>query len=163
DGGRVSMTVGLAAVTVSLAIGGLIGLFAGYFGGWTDRILMRVIHLKLAFPGILLALIIVTVLGSCLVEVVLGLRIGVGSHQRVGPPDSHAYHRREARLPRHPSGSRHRLRPRIRPREGHERGRYRRDPPLRAGGPGLGPQHEGRALRRGRPEHRRERPPDHVR
>ena len=76
DGGRVSMTVGLAAVTVSLAIGGLIGLVAGYFGGWTDRILMRIIDVKLAFPGILLALVIVTVLGSGLEKVMIAVGIG---------------------------------------------------------------------------------------
>src|SRR5207245_7622548 len=76
DGGRVSMTVGLAAVSVSLAIGGLIGLFAGYFGGWTDRILMRIIDVKLAFPGILLALVIVTVLGSGLEKVMIAVGIG---------------------------------------------------------------------------------------
>ena len=76
DGGRVSMTVGLAAVSVSLAIGGLIGLVAGYFGGWTDRILMRIIDVKLAFPGILLALVIVTVLGSGLEKVMIAVGIG---------------------------------------------------------------------------------------
>ena len=76
DGGRVSLTVGLVAVAISLGVGGLIGLSAGYFGGWTDRILMRIIDVKLAFPGILLALVIVTVLGSGLDKVMIAVGIG---------------------------------------------------------------------------------------
>ncbi|MBI3522595.1 MAG: ABC transporter permease [Chloroflexi bacterium] len=76
DGGRVSLTVGVAAVAISLTIGGLIGLVTGFFGGWTDRILMRVIDVKLAFPGILLALVIVTVLGAGLDKVMIAVGIG---------------------------------------------------------------------------------------
>ena len=76
DGGRVSLTVGLLAVALSLSVGGLIGLVAGYFGGWTDRLLMRIIDVKLAFPGILLALVIVTVLGSGLDKVMIAVGIG---------------------------------------------------------------------------------------
>ena len=76
DGGRVSLTVGLVAVAISLGVGGLIGLVAGYFGGWTERVLMRIIDVKLAFPGILLALVIVTVLGSGLDKVMIAVGIG---------------------------------------------------------------------------------------
>jgi len=76
DGGKISLSVGLAAVAISLSIGGMIGLVAGYFGGWTDRILMRIIDVKLAFPGILLALVIVTVLGSGLDKVMIAVGIG---------------------------------------------------------------------------------------
>ncbi len=75
DGGKISLSVGLAAVAISLSIGGLVGLVAGYFGGWTDRILMRIIDVKLAFPGILLALVIVTVLGSGLDKVMIAVGI----------------------------------------------------------------------------------------
>ena len=76
DGGRVSMTVGLVAVTISLVVGGLVGLVAGYFGRWPDRVLMRIIDVKLAFPGILLALVIVTVLGTGLEKVMIAVGIG---------------------------------------------------------------------------------------
>jgi peptide/nickel transport system permease protein len=76
DGGRVSLSVGIFAVVISASIGGLIGLVAGYFGGWTDRILMRLIDVKLAFPGILLALVIVTVLGTGLEKVMIAVGIG---------------------------------------------------------------------------------------
>jgi peptide/nickel transport system permease protein len=76
DGGRVSLSVGILAVVISASIGGIIGLVAGYFGGWTDRILMRLIDVKLAFPGILLALVIVTVLGTGLEKVMIAVGIG---------------------------------------------------------------------------------------
>ena len=75
DGGRVSLSVGILAVVISASIGGLIGLVAGYFGGWPDRILMRFIDVKLAFPGILLALVIVTVLGTGLEKVMIAVGI----------------------------------------------------------------------------------------
>jgi peptide/nickel transport system permease protein len=76
DGGRVSLTVGLVAVAISAAIGGLVGLVSGYFGGWPDRILMRIIDVQLGFPGILLALVIITVLGSGLEKVMVAVGIG---------------------------------------------------------------------------------------
>jgi len=76
DGGRVSLTVGVAAVLLSGTIGGLIGLVAGYFGGWVDRILMRIIDVQLGFPGILLALVIITILGSGLEKVTIAVGIG---------------------------------------------------------------------------------------
>ena len=76
DGGRISLTVGVAAVLLSATVGGLIGLVAGYFGGWVDRILMRIIDVQLGFPGILLALVIITILGSGLEKVTIAVGIG---------------------------------------------------------------------------------------
>jgi len=76
DGGRVSLSVGLIAVAISATVGGLIGLVAGYSGGWLDRILMRIIDVQLGFPGILLALVIITILGSGLEKVVIAVGIG---------------------------------------------------------------------------------------
>jgi ABC-type dipeptide/oligopeptide/nickel transport system permease subunit len=76
DGGRVSLTVGVIAVAISASIGGLVGLVSGYFGGWTDRILMRIVDVQLGFPGILLALVIITVLGSGLEKVMVAVGIG---------------------------------------------------------------------------------------
>jgi len=60
DGARVSLSVGLIAVSIAVIFGGLIGLLSGYFGGQIDGVLMRLIDVKLAFPGILAALVIVT-------------------------------------------------------------------------------------------------------
>ena len=76
DGGRVSLSVGLIAVGISASVGGVIGLVAGYFGRWTDRILMRLIDVQLGFPGILLALVIITVLGTGLEKVMVAVGIG---------------------------------------------------------------------------------------
>ena len=76
DGGRVSISVGLLAVVISGTVGGLIGLVAGYNGGWVDRILMRIVDVQLGFPGILLALVIITIVGSGLEKVVIAVGIG---------------------------------------------------------------------------------------
>ncbi|MBU2866414.1 ABC transporter permease [Pacificibacter marinus] len=56
-GGRISLIVGLGAVLLSVLIGMAVGLLAGYFGGWTDAILMRVAEVQFAFPPILIALL----------------------------------------------------------------------------------------------------------
>jgi peptide/nickel transport system permease protein len=76
DGGRVSLSVGLIAVGIGVAFGGAIGLSSGYFGGRVDGVLMRLIDVKLAFPGILAALVIVTVLGGGLDKAMVAVGIG---------------------------------------------------------------------------------------
>ena len=68
--------MGILAVTISVMLGGSIGLTAGFFGGALDRVLMRLIDVKLAFPGILLALVIVTVLGTGLEKAMIAVGIG---------------------------------------------------------------------------------------
>ena len=72
-GGRVSLSVGLATVTLSLAIGLAIGSLSGYAGGWVDQLLMRLVDILLAFPGILLAIAFTAVLGPGLHHVVIAL------------------------------------------------------------------------------------------
>ena len=72
-GGRVSIFVGVASVAVSLTLGFFIGSIAGYFGGWIDELLMRLVDVLLAFPGILLAIALTAVLGPGLNHVVLAL------------------------------------------------------------------------------------------
>ena len=62
-GTRVSLTVGFAAVAVGGAVGGLLGLVAGFRGGWLDEVIMTVADAQLAFPFILLAIGIIAVLG----------------------------------------------------------------------------------------------------
>ncbi len=74
-GARISLTAGLAAVIISTAVGTIVALFAGYFGGFTDSILMRLMDTLLAFPSILLAIVIVTVLGPSLVNAMLAVGI----------------------------------------------------------------------------------------
>ena len=72
-GARISLLVGVAVVTLSAAIGVTIGAVAGYAGGWLDEIVGRVMDVLLAFPGILLAIALVAVLGPSLTNVVLAL------------------------------------------------------------------------------------------
>src|SRR6266496_4369695 len=76
DGARVSLTVGFVAVAISLLAGGSVGLVAGYFGGRADALLMRLMDVQLAFPGILAALVIVTVLGSGLDKAMIAVGLG---------------------------------------------------------------------------------------
>ncbi|MCB5187072.1 ABC transporter permease [Methylobacillus caricis] len=72
-GAGVSMFVALLVTSVSLTVGTLIGLVAGYFGGWIDRVLMQVTDVFLAFPGILLAIAFAAVLGPGLDNLLLAL------------------------------------------------------------------------------------------
>ena len=60
-GARVSLLIGIISVGISLLLGGSSGLVAGYSGGWFDTTLMRVVDVMLAFPSILLAILIVAV------------------------------------------------------------------------------------------------------
>jgi peptide/nickel transport system permease protein len=72
-GARVSLLVGVATVTLSLSIGLLLGSLSGYFGGWIDHGLMRLVDVLMAFPGILLAIAFTAVLGPGLDHVILAL------------------------------------------------------------------------------------------
>ena len=62
-GARYSLVIGLVVVTLALISGILVGLVAGYFGGWVDALIMRVMDIILAFPSLLLALVLVAILG----------------------------------------------------------------------------------------------------
>jgi peptide/nickel transport system permease protein len=74
-GARVSLTAGLAAVALATGVGTVIGLVAGYFGRWSDSVLMRLMDVLLAFPSILLAIVIVSVLGPSLTNAMLAIGI----------------------------------------------------------------------------------------
>jgi peptide/nickel transport system permease protein len=83
-GGRISLLVGAATVVISLAIGLAIGSLSGYFGGWADQLLMRLVDILMAFPGILLAIAFTAVLGPGLDHVILALcLIGWTSYARL--------------------------------------------------------------------------------
>lgn len=73
EGGRISLRVSLIAVGIGAGIGLIVGLAAGYLGGAVDFAVMRVVDLMLTFPGILLALLIMTVLGPGLPNVMLAV------------------------------------------------------------------------------------------
>ena len=72
-GARVSIGVGLAVVLLAGAAGSLLGAVSGFFGGRVDTLLMRLTDVFLAFPGILLAIALVAVLGPALIHVVMAL------------------------------------------------------------------------------------------
>ncbi|HVC20839.1 MAG TPA: ABC transporter permease [Vicinamibacterales bacterium] len=74
-GTRISFLVGIVVVSVSSVIGSLLGAMAGYFGGWFDEIVSRLIDILLAFPGLLLAIALVAVLGPSLMNVLLALSV----------------------------------------------------------------------------------------
>lgn len=74
-GARVSLAIGFITVGWSVVLGTLIGAVAGYVGGWLDNILMRVMDLFLAFPALLLTIVIVTVLGQSLTNAMLAVGV----------------------------------------------------------------------------------------
>jgi peptide/nickel transport system permease protein len=74
-GARISLLVGFITVSVSAILGSVIGAIAGYFGGWIDEVLMRITDILLAFPGILLAIAIMAILGPSLNNVIIALCI----------------------------------------------------------------------------------------
>ncbi len=74
-GYRVSVAVSFGAVALSAALGSLVGLVAAYWGGWVDRLLMRVMDVLLAFPIILLAIAVLAVLGPGGVNTALAIGI----------------------------------------------------------------------------------------
>lgn len=74
-GARISLMVGIAVVGVSSVVGMLFGSIAGYFGGRVDDVISRVVDVLMAFPGILLAIALVAVLGPSLTNVVLALSV----------------------------------------------------------------------------------------
>lgn len=83
-GGRVSLLTGVATVSISLAVGIAAGALSGFYGGWTDMLLMRAVDILMAFPGLLLAIALTAVLGPGLDHVVLALcLIGWTSYARL--------------------------------------------------------------------------------
>lgn len=83
-GGRISFFVSFVVVILSMVTGVTIGLISGFYGGWLDEVLMRLADIFLAFPGILLAIALMAVLGPSLQNVVIALvSIGWVSYARI--------------------------------------------------------------------------------
>jgi len=74
-GSRISLTAGFLSVAVGAIVGTALGLIAGYYEGWADRIIMRVCDVLFAFPGILLAIGIVAILGGGMGNVIIAVAI----------------------------------------------------------------------------------------
>ncbi len=74
-GARLSLTVGISAVILSAFFGSLLGIIAGYYGRWIDTIISRVFDIMLAFPSILLAIAVVSILGPSLRNALIAIAI----------------------------------------------------------------------------------------
>ncbi len=74
-GARISLAAGFVSVALGALVGTVLGLLAGYYEGWWERIIMRISDVLLAFPGILLAIGVVAVLGSSMVNVIIAVAV----------------------------------------------------------------------------------------
>ncbi len=74
-GSRVSLLVGVVPTVLSMLLGAALGILAGYLGGWVDALLMRLADIMLAFPTMLLAMVIMYTLGDGLVNIFLALTL----------------------------------------------------------------------------------------
>lgn len=79
-GAQYSLFIGIVVVSIALAGGIVIGLLAGFFGGWVDTVIMRVMDVILAFPSLLLALVLVAVLGPGLTNAMIAIAIVYQPH-----------------------------------------------------------------------------------
>jgi len=79
-GARFSLFIGVVVVIVALSGGVVIGLVAGFFGGWIDTVIMRIMDVILAFPSLLLALVLVAVLGPGLTNAMIAIALVLQPH-----------------------------------------------------------------------------------
>ena len=79
-GARYSLFIGVVVATIALVGGIVIGLIAGYFGGWIDTVIMRIMDVILAFPSLLLALVLVAVLGPGLTNAMIAIALVLQPH-----------------------------------------------------------------------------------
>lgn len=74
-GSRYSLFIGVSGAIGGLVFGLTLGMISGYFGGWVDQVIMRVIDVMLSFPGVLMAILIVSVLGPGIYNLIIALSI----------------------------------------------------------------------------------------
>lgn len=74
-GAQISLAAGVFSVLIGAVIGTFFGLLAGYYEGWWDRVIMRICDVLFAFPGILLAIAVVAIMGSGMVNVIIAVAI----------------------------------------------------------------------------------------
>ncbi|MFZ1815434.1 MAG: ABC transporter permease subunit [Rhizobiaceae bacterium] len=79
-GARFSLFIGCVVVSIAVTGGVLIGMIAGYFRGWVDTLIMRVMDIILAFPSLLLALVLVAILGPGLLNAMIAIAIVLQPH-----------------------------------------------------------------------------------
>ncbi|MCL7465316.1 ABC transporter permease subunit [Phaeovulum sp. NW3] len=79
-GAQFSLFIGIVVVSIALVGGIIVGLLAGFFGGWVDTVIMRVMDVILAFPSLLLALVLVAILGPGLTNAMIAIAIVYQPH-----------------------------------------------------------------------------------
>jgi peptide/nickel transport system permease protein len=72
-GARVSLKIGLLSVSLAIAVGAILGAISGFVGGWLDNLIMRFMDILLAFPGLLLAIAVVSILGPGLMNMLYAI------------------------------------------------------------------------------------------
>jgi dipeptide transport system permease protein len=79
-GARFSLIIGVVVVTLSVSVGVIVGLIAGFFRGWVDTAIMRLMDIILAFPSLLLALVLVAILGPGLMNAMIAIALILQPH-----------------------------------------------------------------------------------
>ncbi len=74
-GSRLSLQIGITTISLAILVGGVLGAFSGFVGKWVDNLIMRIMDVLMAFPGLLLAIAIVAVLGPGLINALLAIAI----------------------------------------------------------------------------------------
>jgi ABC-type dipeptide/oligopeptide/nickel transport system permease subunit len=74
-GTRISLRIGFLGMLLGCVVGVILGLVSGYYGGWTDTIIMRLMDVQLAFPGLLVAICIIAIIGPGLENVIVAVGI----------------------------------------------------------------------------------------
>jgi peptide/nickel transport system permease protein len=74
-GSQLSLQIGIITIGFAIIVGGMLGALSGFLGGWTDTLIMRCMDILMAFPSLLLAIAIVSVLGSGLINALLAIAI----------------------------------------------------------------------------------------
>lgn len=83
-GARISLLIGLVPTLISMIIGTILGIISGYYGGKTDFIIMSIVNMVLAFPSLLLAMVVMYTLGASLINIFIALSVvGWGGTARV--------------------------------------------------------------------------------
>jgi peptide/nickel transport system permease protein len=76
-GARISLAVGFLSVIGGTLVGTAVGMVSGYFGGWVDNVIQRGVDTAMAFPGLILLLIIISVLGPSMKNVIIVIGVGI--------------------------------------------------------------------------------------
>jgi len=83
-GARVSLQIGLLSVSMAIIVGAILGAIAGFAGGWIDNVIMRLMDILLAFPGLLLAIAVVSILGPGLMNMLYAIAfVSIPTYARI--------------------------------------------------------------------------------